>query len=397
MKLAVINSGSSSIKFKLFYHTELDVLAHILIEKIGESNSKTTLHYKDGKKVFLSAIKDHHEGLEQIAYLLAKEQILDDFCSLDLMAHRVVHGGEYFSEATYINGYVLEKIKELIPLAPLHNGANLEGIKIAMQKAPKVPQIAVFDTAFHESMPKEAFMYALKHSMYDEHKIRRYGFHGSSHAYVMHETAKFLQQKSETLNIITLHLGNGASACAIENGKSIDTSMGFTPLEGLVMGSRSGDMDPAVVLYMQRVLGYGINEVDRILNNESGLLGICDIMDVRSILEQDDEASQLAIKMMVRRIKKYIGAYMALLGRVDAIVFTGGIGENSVLIREKVLQTIGFGIELDLDANKEGSICISTKESLIKILVIRTDEELEIAKESLKLLEKQPICSLEIK
>ncbi|MDY0120599.1 MAG: acetate kinase [Sulfurimonas sp.] len=393
MKIAVINSGSSSIKFKLFHHHSLDLLAHIHVEKIGEFSSTTTLSFKGQKKVTTSILKDHQEGLEQIASLLAKEHILDDFCSLDLMAHRVVHGGEYFSDATFVTADVIEKIKELIPLAPLHNKANLEGIKISMQKAPQVPQVAVFDTAFHETMPKEAFMYALKHSMYDEHKIRRYGFHGSSHAYVLGEAAKFLQKDVDTLNIITLHLGNGSSACAIQNGKSIDTSMGFTPLEGLVMGTRSGDIDPAVVVYMQRVLGLSVDEVDRILNEESGLMGICEIKDVRTILEQEDEASMLAIAMMVRRIKKYIGAYMALLGRVDAIVFTGGIGENSAVIRQRVLEDLGFGVALDKEQNDQNATRISISKSSIELLVIKTDEELEIAKESLKLLEQKPILS----
>lgn len=391
MKIAVINSGSSSIKFKLFAHKALDVEAHLHIEKIGEARSSITMHFAGVQKVLSLAIKDHHEGLEQIAYLLAKEHILDDFSELDLMAHRVVHGGEYFSAATFVDADVIAKMQKLIPLAPLHNGANLEGIKIAMQKAPNVPQVAVFDTAFHETMPKEAFMYALKYSLYDEHKIRRYGFHGSSHAYVLSEAAKFLHKDVSELSIITLHLGNGSSACAIERGKSVDTSMGFTPLEGLVMGSRSGDLDPAVVLYMQRVLGLGINEVDRILNEESGLLGVCGIKDVRTILEQDDEQSRLAIAMMVRRIKKYIGAYIALLGRVDAIVFTGGIGENSALIRQRVLEDLGFGVALDTEQNMQNATRISKATSSMELLVIKTDEELEIAKESLKLLEQKSI------
>ncbi|MBD3792022.1 MAG: acetate kinase [Campylobacterales bacterium] len=388
MKIAVINAGSSSIKFKLYRHHTLELLAHIHIEKIGEDYSTVTLKSLDGEKVLDTVIRDHQEGLEQIGSLLAEEDILEDFSSLDLLAHRVVHGGEYFREATFITEDVIGKIEVLIPLAPLHNRANLEGIRISMQKAPKAAQIAVFDTAFHETMPKEAYMYALKRSMYDEHKIRRYGFHGSSHAYVLGEAAKFLGKEANELNVISLHLGNGSSACAIEKGKSIDTSMGFTPLEGLVMGTRCGDIDPAVVLYMQRVLGMSVDEVDRILNEESGLAGICGIKDVRMILAQEDEASRLAIDMMVRRIKKYIGAYMALLGHVDAIVFTGGIGENSAVIRRKVLENIGFGIVLNREQNAYNAGSISASQSSIALLVIPTDEELEIAKESLKLLEK---------
>jgi len=252
----------------------------------------------------------------------------------------------------------------LIPLAPLHNPANLEGIVVVKKVASDVKQVAVFDTAFHSSMPKEAYLYAIPYEMYEKHKIRRYGFHGSSHSYVLKQVAKELNRSVPQLNIITLHLGNGASACAIENGKCIDTSMGFTPLEGLVMGSRSGDIDPAIVIYMQRELAFSFDEVDTILNKKSGLVGICGDNNVREIIESKDEKSKLALSMMVRRIQKYIGAYMALLGRVDAIVFTGGIGENSKYIRERVLGNSFF---------KD-----------IKVLVIKTNEELEIANECLR-------------
>jgi len=364
MKIAVINSGSSSIKFQLFEMIEETVLASVVVEKIGEFSSITTLKYNEKKVVITSVIKNHHDGLENIITLLKENNILDDFSTLDAIGHRVVHGGEEFSKATIIDEKVISKIKELIPLAPLHNPANLEGIIVARKKAPFVKQIAVFDTAFHSSMPEVAYMYALPYEMYEKHKIRRYGFHGTSHAFVMKEVARELKTDINDLNIITLHLGNGASVCAIENGKSIDTSMGFTPLEGLVMGSRSGDIDPAIVIYMQRELGLSFDEVDKILNKKSGLLGICAENDVRSILESEDKKAKLALDMMIRRIKKYIGSYMALLGCVDAIVFTGGIGENSDYIRENALKNI----------NLNGA----------KVLVIKTDEELEIARECKK-------------
>jgi acetate kinase len=318
-----------------------EVLKSVLIEHIGEKNS---------------AVKNHHEALESIDV---------DFSSLDSIGHRVVHGGEYFHKPTLINDEVIQTIKSLIPLAPLHNPANIEGILVAMQYAPKVPQIAVFDTAFHFHMPKEAYLYAIPYEMYEKHKIRRYGFHGTSHSFVSKEASKILNKKISELNLITLHLGNGASACAIENGISIDTSMGFTPLEGLVMGTRSGDIDPAIIFYMQRELGLSVDEVDSTLNKKSGLLGICGNNDVRAITDSTDEKSKLALNMMIRRIKKYIGSYMALLGRVDAIVFTGGIGEHSSYIREKVLENV-----------KHES----------KVLVITTDEELEIANECLSVL-----------
>lgn len=368
MKIAVINSGSSSIKFQLFNMPSGEVLAQVLVEQIGEFSSQTTLKYDEHKIVLTSVIKNHHDGLENIVAMLKEHSILEDFASLDAIGHRVVHGGEEFKQATLISERVIETIEALIPLAPLHNPANLEGILVARKKAPLVPQIAVFDTAFHSHMPPEAYLYALPYEMYEKYKIRRYGFHGTSHAFVFKQAAKELKKNVNELNIITLHLGNGASACAIENGISVDTSMGFTPLEGLIMGSRSGDIDPAIIFYMQRELGLSVDEVDTMLNKKSGLVGICGKNDVRSIIEADAAKAKLALNMMIRRIKKYIGSYMALLGRVDAIVFTGGIGENSAYVRDAVLD----------NRFTRG----------IKILVIKTDEELEIANECLSVLKK---------
>ncbi len=340
MKIGVINSGSSSLKFKLFDMTTGEVLYSLLVEKIGEVGSK---------------IKTHHEALESLDV---------DFSLVDAIGHRVVHGGEEFSEPTLIDESVIKKIQSLIPLAPLHNPANLEGIIVARKKAPDAMQIAVFDTAFHAKMPKEAYLYALPYEMYEKHKIRRYGFHGTSHSYLLKESSKLLNKDSSKLNIITLHLGNGASACAIKHGISIDTSMGFTPLEGLVMGTRCGDLDPAIVLYMQRELGLSVDEVDEVLNKKSGIHGISGSSDIRVILESNSKKSKLALEMMIRRVKKYIGAYMALLDRVDAIVFSGGIGENSAYIRDKIMDN-------NLAQN-------------IPVLVIKTDEELEIARQCLK-------------
>ena len=344
MKIAVINAGSSSLKFKLFDMTTEKLLKSVNIEHIGEEGS---------------VFSNHHEALESIDV---------DFSSLDAIGHRVVHGGEEFKEAVLINDKAINAIDKLSALAPLHNPANLEGVLVARNKAPKVAQIAVFDTAFHSTMPREAYMYALDYEMYEKHKIRKYGFHGTSHSYISKEAAKILNRDICELNLITLHLGNGASACALENGKSIDTSMGFTPLEGLIMGSRSGDIDPAIVLYMQRELGLNVDEVDKALNKDSGLLGICGENDVRNIIDSKDEKAKLALDMMIRRIQKYVGAYMALLGRVDAIIFSGGIGENSAYVREKVLESQMF--------NK------------IESLVIKTNEELEIANECLRVLKK---------
>lgn len=342
MKIAVINSGSSSLKFKLFDMKNNRVIKTYTVEHIGEEGHP---------------YKNHHEALESIDV---------DLTSLDAIGHRVVHGGEYFKKATRIDYKVVQKIDELSSLAPLHNPANLEGIVLAIKKAPKVSQIAVFDTAFHATMPQEAYMYALRYDMYEKYNIRRYGFHGTSHSYLLKESAKRLGKKVEALNIITLHLGNGASICAIEKGKSIDTSMGFTPLEGLVMGSRSGDIDPSIVLYMQRELKMSVEEIDFELNHNSGLRGICGSNDIRSIVRSSDAKAKLALDMMIRRVQKYIGSYMALLDRVDAVVFSGGIGENSLYVRKKVMDKALF--------------------KPLKTLVIPTNEELEIANECVKLL-----------
>jgi len=334
MNIAVINAGSSSLKCKVLSMPKGEVLYETLIE---------------------------HSGVNA-------ESLDIDFAHVDAIGHRVVHGGEKFQKPTLIDEEVINAIEALIPLAPLHNKANLDGIIALREKFPKIPQIAVFDTAFHATLDEAAYIYALPYELYEKHNIRRYGFHGSSHAYLLKEAAKILGKKVEQTNIITLHLGNGASACAIKNGKSVDTSMGFTPLEGLVMGSRSGDIDPAIVLYLQRELGYSTEEVDKLLNKESGLIGICGKNDVREIQNADDKYAQLALDIMVRRIQKYIGSYMILLEEVDAIVFSGGIGENSEYIRD--------------------AVCDNKIIKDIKTLVIKTDEEFEIANECLKVIKK---------
>jgi len=344
-KIAVFNSGSSSLKCKLFEYPSKKVIYSKTIEKIAEEGS---------------SIASHKDALEALDI---------DFDSLDAIGHRVVHGGERLQESLLINKSVIGVIRDLIPLAPLHNPANLTGIELAMQKAPKIPQVAVFDTAFHATLQKEAYLYALPYALYEKEGIRRYGFHGTSHAYLAKEAAKELKRELQELNLITLHLGNGASACAIKKGKSIDTSMGFTPLEGLVMGTRCGDIDAEIVLYLQRELGKSPKEVETLLNKESGLLGICGENDLRAILERDDERAKLAKDMMVRRIQKYIGAYMVLLEDVDAIVFSGGIGENSEAIRKAIMD------------NK----IIKN----LQMLVIKTDEELEIANECYRLVNKE--------
>jgi acetate kinase len=343
MKILVLNSGSSSLKCKLFAMPEGDLLYEKTVEHIGE----------EGKN-----IANHHQALDTLAIY---------FTQVDVIGHRVVHGGEDFSQSRIIDTEVMQTLQNLIPLAPLHNPANIEGIVTAKHKAPHIPQVAVFDTAFHATLEKKAYMYALSYKLYEQFSIRRYGFHGTSHNYLMQEASSLLAKEASSLNLITLHLGNGASVCAIENGKSIDTSMGFTPLEGLVMGTRSGDIDPAIVLYLQRELAMSVSEVDTLLNKKSGLLGLCGENDVRNITQREDTLAKLAIDIMVRRIQKYIGSYMVLLeGRVDALVFSGGIGEHSEVIRKKVLDNAMF-------AN-------------MKSLVIETNEELAIARECYKII-----------
>jgi len=363
VKIAVINSGSSSLKFKLFEMQTQEVLKSVLIEHIGEEGGE---------------FKNHHDALDSLDV---------DFSSLDAIGHRVVHGGETLTSACVITSEVLKTIESLIPLAPLHNPANLEGIVVAKKRASNILQVAVFDTAFHSTMPKEAYLYALPLSLYEKYNIRRYGFHGTSHSYIMKKAAKKLGKKVRDVNLITLHLGNGASICAIKNGKSIDTSMGLTPLEGLVMGTRCGDIDPAIIFYLARSLNLDIKELDNILNKKSGLKGLCGTNDMREVeqrIKKADKKAELAFEIFCYRIRKYIGAYTVAIGRVDALVFTGGIGEHSSKVREKVCSGLeeSLGIKLDTIANSKDSTVISKKSSKIKLFVIATNEELEIAKQT---------------
>jgi len=368
MRLLVLNGGSSSLKYTLF--NQQKVVVEGSIEQIGE----------------VGGVADYHTALLEVERRLIDHGAIQSFEMLDAVAHRVVHGGERFIEPVIIDDEVVEAIRELIPLAPLHNRANLEGIERMRKLIPNTPQVAIFDTAFHHAMPPSAYLYAIPMHLYKEYGIRRYGFHGTSHAYVAKEAAKILKRPLESLHLITLHLGNGASICAIEGGKSIETSMGFTPLEGLVMGTRCGDIDPGIVLFLEKE---GL-DVDTILNKESGLKGICDHNDMRQVEEmalEGDEKAQLAIKIFVHRIKKYIGAYMALLGRVDGLIFTAGIGEHSTLIRAEICHGLeAMGIVIDAKRNELHQTIISSEESAVKVLVIKTDEAREIARQAEALL-----------
>ena len=394
MKILVINSGSSSIKYRLFDMTARTVLASGVLEQIGEAQSRLSHQTRNSRGqmeeiVTRAPVVDHRVGFQLIRTALRESGAVEDTGQLSGIGHRVVHGGEEFRQPTRINKKVIDTIRRLIPLAPLHNPANLLGIEVAIQSAPKVPQVAVFDTAFHQSIPIHAFRYAIPQDLYQTHQVRRYGFHGTSHYYVAKQAARLMGRPLETLNLITLHLGNGASATAVKGGKSIDTSMGMTPLEGLIMGTRSGDIDPAIIFYLGRQTGLGRDAVESMLNKDSGLKGICGVNDMREIEQlarAGNSRAKLAIEMYGYRIKKYIGAYAAILGRLDALVFTAGIGENSALIRARCCLGLShLGIKVNsaknLRKSKEASE-IQTPDSSVKVLVIPTNEELEIAEQT---------------
>jgi len=392
MNILVINSGSSSIKCQ--YFIEQKSVAWALIERIGEEISYSEVRYKDQTFSNKKLLSTHQEALEVLFALLKESNVISSVKDLDAIGHRVVHGGAEFSEPTLINEEVIENIRSLIPLAPLHNPANLRGIEIIAKIQPNIPQIAVFDTAFHQTMPKYASLYPLPYELYENAGIQRYGFHGTSHAYVAKEAAKLIGQDISTLNLITLHLGNGASATAIRSGKSIDTSMGLTPLEGLMMGTRCGDIDPAIIPFLASNHDMDIESIDKMLNKESGLKGICGTNDMREVITQskDDPLSLLALEMYVHRIKKYIGSYAAILGRVDAVIFTGGIGEHASKVREMVCEGLeeSFGLKIDIDKNQKNNLMNCTihhKTSKIALYVISTNEELEIVLQTEKVLE----------
>jgi acetate kinase len=360
LKILVINCGSSSIKYTLFH--SLRPLQNGLIEKV-----------------------ENYEN--------ALSKILSEIGAIDAVGHRVVHGGERYKESVLINPNVIRAIEDLVPLAPLHNPANLAGIKAVATLYPTLKQVAIFDTSFHQSIPDYAYMYALPYHLYTENKIRRYGFHGTSHRYMLQAASSYLEKPSQELNLITFHLGNGDSICAIQNGVSIDTSMGFTPLEGLIMGTRSGDLDPEILLYLQKQKGMKVDDIETLINKESGLKGICGVSDMRDVVrlaKDGDEKAHLAIEMFTYHAKKYLGSYIAVLGHVNAIVFTGGIGEHSALIREKILQNLEhLGIKIDREKNvlnHTEPFEINLLDATVKILVIHTNEEEIIAQETQRIL-----------
>ncbi len=395
MKILVLNSGSSSLKCQYFINQISNVSLHI--ERIGEECSEAILTINDKTESFKETVNNHHEALTLLFSLLKHQHILDSINTLDAVGHRVVHGGNYFNTAVCITEEVIKKITSLIPLAPLHNPANLEAIKSLHTQYPTLQQVAVFDTAFHQTMPQHAYTYPLPYEISQASHIRRYGFHGTSHAYVVKEAAVCLAKPLNRVNLITLHLGNGASAAAIQSGKSIDTSMGMTPLEGLMMGTRSGDIDPAIIPYLTRTHALSLDDIDTLLNKESGLKGICGTNDMREVLEKvakKDKQATLALEMYIYRILKYIGAYTIVLGRVDAIVFTGGIGEHAAELRERVCKRLSTALDLQIDPIKNrkklrGNREIQKDNSQIKLLVIPTNEELEIVLQTQNILKTQ--------
>lgn len=398
-RVLVLNSGSSSVKYQLLDMADSSRLAVGLVERIGEEASRlsheplTGPGAAGGKRVQNVPIADHAAALQAVAAELAADGMGLDSPELAAVGHRVVHGGTKFTHPTLIDDTVLAEIRALIPLAPLHNPANVTGIEVARDLRPDLPQVAVFDTAFHSTMPEHVARYAIDAATADKYSIRRYGFHGTSHAYVARATARLLGKAEEDVNVIVLHLGNGASASAVHGGVCVETSMGLTPLEGLVMGTRSGDLDPAVVFHLARVGGMSVDEIDSLLNKKSGLLGLCGDNDMREVqrrAEEGDPSARLALASYIHRLKKYIGAYSAVLGRVDAVAFTAGVGENSSEIREMALAGLAeLGLALDLEANSVRSPeprLVSAEYARVAVAVVPTDEELEIASQTYALV-----------
>ena len=398
MIVLVLNAGSSSVKYQVIDPEKRESLAKGVVERIGMSGAVLT-HQKVGdKQIRLSGeILDHKMAIEYVlSILLSKNHgVIKDRKEIDAVGHRVVHGGEAFSASVLISEEVMSEIRRCIDYAPLHNPPNLKGINAAMQLLPGVPQVAVFDTAFHQTMPKYAYLYALPYTLYKRHGIRRYGFHGTSHRFVSDRAAELMGTPKDKLRIITCHLGNGASAAAIKYGKSVDTSMGFTPLEGLVMGTRSGDLDPAIILQIMHKEELTPNDATTLLNKHSGLIGVSGISsDMREIEEEyeNSERARLAHNIFTYRLRKYIGAYAAAMGGTDVIVFTGGIGENSVMVREHSLQGLEFmGVKLDKKKNEASDKKereISADDSKVKVFVIPTNEELVIAMDTMRIVKE---------
>ena len=399
MKILVINAGSSSLKYQLISMENNDVLAKGLCERIGlESGSNLQHTPKGGEKIKIEApMNTHADAIKLVIEALTSPNhgVISDMSEISAVGHRIVHGGEAFSKSVIITDEVIKQIDKCSELAPLHNPANLIGIKACKEIMPDCPMVAVFDTAFHQTMPAKAYMYALPYKYYEAYKIRRYGFHGTSHKYVSGKAAELLGKDIKDLKIITLHLGNGSSITAVDGGKSVDTSMGFTPLAGVPMGTRSGDIDPAIISYIAKKDDITASAVDNILNKKSGVLGVSgissDFRDLESAANEGNERAKLALDIFIYNVRKYIGTYASVMGGVDAIVFTAGIGENNANMRKAITADLAFmGIEIDdaKNATRSDAIDISKDGAKVRTLVIATNEELMIAKETLELVSK---------
>ncbi len=402
MKILVLNCGSSSIKYQLFDMTSGVVLAKGIVEKIGLKGSFLKNERFDGDKVKLDGeILDHQTGIEYLLGLMISKRrgVIKDLQEIDAIGHRLVHGGETFQESCYLDDVTIKGVEDCSDLAPLHNPANLKGIYAMKTVLPNVPQVGVFDTSFHQTMPDYSFMYALPYSLYKKYGIRRYGFHGTSHSYVSKRACEILNVDYKTLKIITCHLGNGASITAIKNGKSLDTSMGLTPVEGLIMGTRSGDVDAGALTLIMEKEEIDFSSLNTLLNKHSGILGISgissDMREVESAAEEGDERAVLSLKMYDYRVKKYIGAYAAAMGGVDLLIFTGGIGENSSETRENICKDLEFlGLEFDRQKNDgvhSKELIISKKASKVTVMIVPTNEEFVIASETRDIVEHRKV------
>ena len=395
MKILVINCGSSSLKYQLFDMDNEEVLVKGLVERIGIDGSRLKQEKGEDEYIIEEDMKDHTEAVKHVFDAITDKEngVISDLSEIDAVGHRFVHGGEKITKSVVIDENVREAVKEYSKFAPLHNPANMMGLEACEKLLPNVKNVAVFDTAFHQSMPEENFLYGIDYKYYEDQAVRKYGFHGTSHDFITQKTAEVLEKDQKDLNMISCHLGNGSSICAVKNGKSFDTTMGLTPLEGLVMGTRSGDLDPTVITFLMNEYGYDTKKMDNVLNKESGVLGVSgvssDFRDLEDAAKDGNERADIALKMFANRAKRYIAGYMAEVGNVEAIVFTGGIGENSITMRESIMEGFEqFGIKIDPEKNNVRGGChlVSTDDSKVKVFVIATNEELMIARDTKKLV-----------
>lgn len=395
MKILVVNCGSSSLKYQLFDMTNEEVLAKGLVERIGLPGSVLTHRPGSEKYVFETEIPDHEKAIKMVldALIDPEHGVLKSMDEITAIGHRVVHGGEDFSGSVKISDSVMKALEDNVELAPLHNPPNIMGIEACTKIMPDVPQVGVFDTAFHQTMPPEAYLYGIPYEYYEKYKIRRYGFHGTSHKFVSERAAELIGRPIDELKIITCHLGNGASIAAVNKGKCVDTSMGFTPLAGLMMGTRSGNLDPAIIFYLMNKENWDVERANAFLNKECGVLGVSgvssDFRDIESAAEKDNDRAQLALDRFAYVVKLYIGAYAAALNGVDAVVFTAGLGENSISMREKICSDLDYlGIKIDTDKNntRGKEVDVSADGAKTRVLVIRTNEELMIARDTYEIV-----------